>query len=180
MQREIASPACNPGFLDTLTWDETRAAALGQQAVGDRRFAGLAGAVAIGYPATAQELNRLVRGASKPPLSLVPASACAHPRHGLFLLGILTDGQHVFVSVTVGKAAPPQGFGRPLCQGESSAEGCAVTVRLFPVDLSHLRAFLAEVAPAYAPAVPSRPGLGIGCRMGVLDLPVALQAVSEL
>ena len=179
MQRDVFSPACNPGFLDTLTWDETRAAALGRQVVGDGRFARLAGAVAAGYPATSLALDRLVRGASKSPLTLVPASACAHPRHGLFLLGILTDGQQVFVSVAAGKAAPPRGFGRPLCQGESNAGGRAVTVRLFPVDLSHLRAFLAEVAPAYAPAVPTRPGLGIGCRMGVLDLPVALQAVRK-
>src|SRR5271157_2488589 len=177
MQREIASPACSPGFLDTLTWDEPRAAALGKQAVRDGRFGSLAGAVAAGYPATSLTLDRLVRGASKPPLTLVPASACAHPRHGLFLIGILRDGQHVFVSMAAGKASPPRAFGTPLCKSEDTFAHGRTAVRLYPVDLPRLRAFLSEVAPAYAPAVPSRAGLGIGCRMGVLDVPVALQAV---
>jgi hypothetical protein len=179
MERDVFSPACNPGFLDTLTWDEKRAAALGRQAVADGRFAPLAGAVAAGYPDTAHGLDRLVRGASRPPLGLAPASACAHPRHGLFLLGILADGQRVFVSLAAEKAAPPPGFGKPLCTGEIGPANRAVAVRLFPADLSRLRVFLTEIAPAYAPAVPSRPGLGIGCRMGVLDLPVALQTVRK-
>ena len=39
MQRDAFSPACNPGFLDTLTWDEPRAAALSKQALRDGRFA---------------------------------------------------------------------------------------------------------------------------------------------
>ena len=46
-----------------------------RQALGDGRFALLAGAVAAGYPDTAQGLDRLGRGASRPPLTLVPASA---------------------------------------------------------------------------------------------------------
>jgi hypothetical protein len=177
MQRDVASPACNPGFLDTLTWNEKHAVTLGRQAVHDGRFAPLAAAIAAGYPATSLALDRLVRGASKPPISLIPASACAHPRHGLFLIAILEDGQHVFVSVAPGKAAPPRAFGTPLCLSEGAFDHGRAAVRLFPVDLARLRVFLTEVAPAYAPAVPARPGLGIGCRMGVLDVPVALEAV---
>lgn len=179
MPDHAAAPACNPGFLDTLTWDAPRAARLGRQAIRDGRFAPLAAAVAAGYPATAPALDRLIRRASKPPLSLIPASACAHPRSGLWLVGLLMDGQRVFVSVAGDASAPPRGFGAPLCMGEVGAAGRRMTVRLFSADLTRLRAFLAEVAPAYAPAVPSRPGLGIGCRMGVLDVPVALRAVTR-
>jgi hypothetical protein len=177
MRMDAASPACNPGFLDTLTWDETRAARLGRQAIRDDRFTALVVAVASGYPETSRALDRLILGASRPPLTLVPASACAHPRYGLFLVGVLDDGQHVFVTVTAGKVAAPRGFGTPLCVGESRVAGRPVQVRMFPADLRHLRAFLETIAPAYAPAAPARPGLGIGCRMGVLDVPVALQAV---
>jgi hypothetical protein len=179
MPDHAAAPACNPGFLDTLTWDAPRAARLGRRAVRDGRFAPLAAAVTAGYPDTAQALDRLIRRASQPPLTLIPASACAHPRSGLWLVGILEDGQRVFVSVAGGTSAPPRGFGAPLCAGEANVAGRRVAVRLFTVDLTRLRAFLADVAPAYAPAVPARPGLGIGCRMGVLDVPVALRAVTR-
>lgn len=173
------SPACNPGFLDTLTWDAPRAARLCLRAAGDGRFAALAAAVAGGYPADNRALDRLVRGASRPPLALAPASACAHPTHGLFLIGTLEDGQQVLVAVTAGMRALPAAFGRPLGTAELSVAGRRTCVRLFPLDLPRLRAFLTEIAPAYAPAVPSRPGLGIGCRMGVLDVPVAVQAVKR-
>ena len=177
MSMDAASPACNPGFLDTLTWDEPRATRLGRQAFRDDRFAALAAAVAAGYPATAGGLDRLVRRSSRQPLTLVPASACAHPRSGLWLVGILDDGQHVFVALSAGTTAPPPGFGKPLCERQLVAAGRSAMVRLFPADLLRLRAFLETIAPAYAPAVPDRPGLGIGCRMGVLDVPIALQAV---
>jgi hypothetical protein len=177
MSMDAASPACNPGFLDTLTWDEPRAARLGHQALRDDRFAALAAAVTAGYPATAGGLDRLVRRSSRPPLTLVPASACAHPRSGLWLVGILDDGQHVFVALSAGTTTAPRGFGRPLCERQLVAAGRSAVVRLFPADLLRLRAFLETIAPAYAPAVPDRPGLGIGCRMGVLDVPIALQAV---
>jgi len=179
MSVNSTSPACNPGFLDTMTWDEPRAARLGGQAIRDGRFARLAAAAATGYPDSARALDRLVRGASKPPLTLVPASACAHPRYGLFLIGILADGQHVFVVVTKAGGAPPRGFGKPLATVGHDVAGRCGTVCLFPVDLLRLRAFLHDIAPAYAPAVPDRPGLGIGCRMGVLDVPVALKAVKQ-
>jgi len=179
MPQDFASPACNPGFLDTLTWDERHAAALGLQAMGDGRFGPLVAGVAAGYPESAQALDRLIRRASRPPLTLLPASVCAHPRYGLFLVGILEDGQHLFVAVTAGASAPPCAFGLPLGTGQFSAAGRRVAVRLFPVGLSQVRAFLTEVAPAYRPAVPSRPGLGIGCRMGVLDVPAALEAVKR-
>jgi hypothetical protein len=177
MHMDAASPACNPGFLDTLTWDEPRAAHLGLQALRDDRFAPLVAAVAVGYPATAGGLDRLIRRASRPPLTLVPASACAHPRSGLWLVGILDGGQHVFVALSAGATTAPRGFGKPLCERQVAAAGRSAVVRLFPVDLLRLRAFLETIAPAYAPAVPDRPGLGIGCRMGVLDVPIALQAV---
>jgi len=177
MRLDAASPACNPGFLDTLTWDAPRAARLGLRALRDERFTSLVAAVAAGYPATAGGLDRMIRQASKPPLALVPASACAHPRYGLWLVGILDDGQHVFVALSAGTAAAPPGFGKPLCERGVAAAGQSAALRLFPADLLRLRAFLEAIAPAYAPAVPDRPGLGIGCRMGVLDVPIALQAV---
>jgi len=177
MQRDGSLAACNPGFLDTLTWDEKRAATLARQAVRDGRFARLAAAVAAGYPATSQALDRLIRGASKPPLDLIPASACAHPRYGLFLIGILEDGQHVFISMAPGRAAPPRAFGEALASSDSTVTHGGTAVRLFPLDLRRLRVFLTEIAPAFSPAIPTRPGLGIGCRMGVLDVPVALEAV---
>lgn len=179
MTTSYASPACNPGFLDTLTWDETRAARLSLRAAGDGRFAALVSAVTQGYPAEARALDRLVRAASRSPLELVAASACAHPVHGLFLVGVLEDGQHLLVAVTAGTRRLPAAFGRPLGLAELSAGGARGGVRFFPLDLNRLRAFLAEVAPAYAPAVPSRPGLGIGCRMGVLDIPVAVGVVRQ-
>ncbi len=177
MSVDAASPACNPGFLDTLTWDEPRAARLGLQALRDDRFAPLVSAVAAGYPASAGGLDRLIRRASRPPLTLVPASACAHPQAGLWLVGILNGGQHVFAALSAGAAPAPHGFGKPLCERRLAAAGQSAVARLFPADLPRLRAFLEIIAPAYAPAVPDRPGLGIGCRMGVLDVPVALQAV---
>ncbi len=177
MTNDAASPACNPGFLDTLTWDEPHAARLGRQALRDDRFATRAAAATGGYPATAGALDRLVRRASRPPLTLVPASACAHPRSGLWLVGILDDGQHVFVAVSSGATPAPRGFGKSLCEHRIAAAGRSAVVRLFPADLLRLRAFLETIAPAYAPAVPDRTGLGIGCRMGVLDVPIALQAV---
>lgn len=46
-----------------------------------------------------------------------------------------------------------------------------------PLDLAHLRVFLASVAPFFAPRAPDGPGLGIGCRMGILDLPESLSLV---
>ncbi len=177
MSVDAGAPACNPGFLDTMTWDESRAARLGSEAVRDDRFAALAGTVISGYPKLARALDRLIRGASRPPLTLVAPSACAHPRYGLFLVGILSDGQHVFVEVASGKNAAPKGFGKALCERDVAGAGPTGVVRLFPADLLRLRAFLHEIAPAYAPAVPDRPGLGVGCRMGILDLPVALQTV---
>jgi hypothetical protein len=173
------SPACNPGFLDTLTWDEGRAARAGLDALRDGRLGPLARAVADGYPATRTALDRLIRAASRPPLSLVPASACAHPLHGLFLLGVLTDGQHVLVALTAGRQGLPRVFGRPLASARVPAGGGSVAARLFAMDLARLRAFLTEAAPAYRPAVPDRPGLGIGCRMGILDVPVAVRIVGE-
>ncbi len=121
MPQDFASPACNPGFLDTLTWDKRRAAALGLQAMGDGRFGPLVAGVAAGYPESAQALDRLIRRASRPPLTLLPASVCAHPRYGLFLVGILEDGQHLFVAVTAGASAPPRAFGLPLGTGQFSA-----------------------------------------------------------
>lgn len=177
MRIDAASPACNPGFLETLTWDAPRAARLGLQALRDDRFASLVRAVAAGYPAAAGVLDRLTRRASRPPLALVPASACAHPRSGLWLVGVLEGGQHVFVAVSPDAAPAPAGFGHALCERRVAAGGQSAVVRLFPADLLRLRAFLETVAPAYAPAAPDRPGLGIGCRMGILDVPVALHAV---
>jgi hypothetical protein len=178
MPTDWASAACNPGFLDTLTWDEGRATALGLQAIRDARLAGLAQMMGDGRPATRQALDRPIRRASRPPLNLVPASVSVHPRHGLWLVGILADGQHVLVSVMSGaRPVPPPAFGAPLCSSLQEHGGRTTAVRLFPLDLARLRALLAEVAPAHAPAVPDRPGLGIGCRMGVLDVPVAVQAV---
>ena len=179
MKLDTTSPACNPGVLDTMTWDEPRAARLGGQAIRDGRFAQLAAAVATGYPDSSRALDRLVRAASRPPLTLVPASACAHPRYGLFLIGVLADGQRVFVVVTGAAGAPPRGFGKPLATVGHDVAGRCGTVCLYPVDLLRLRAFLHDIAPAYAPSVPDRPGLGIGCRMGVLDVPVALKAVKQ-
>ena len=178
MPTDWASPMCNPGFLDTLTWDHGRATALSRQAIRDGRLSSLAQVVVDGCPASAQALGRRVRNASRPPLTLVPASACMHPRHGLWLVGILADGEHVLVSVMTGRrSAPPAAFGVPLCSSLNDRAGRTAAVRLFPLDLARLRALLTEVAPAYRPAVPDRPGLGIGCRMGVLDVPVAVQAV---
>jgi hypothetical protein len=173
------SPATNPGFLDTLTWDEHRAGALALAAVRDGRFSPLARAVADGYPESARVLDRMILAASKPPLSLVPGSAVAHPRMGLFLLGILADGQRVLVSISAGWTKALAAFGNAICIGESAVDGRPVTVHVFPLDLDRLRVFLAEIAPAYAPTVPARPGLGIGCRMGILDIPVALAAVRK-
>src|SRR5512146_116478 len=142
MSVDAASPACNPGFLDTLTWDEPRAARLGLQTLRDERFAPLVAAVAAGYPASAGGLDRLIRRASRPPLSLVPASACAHPRAGLWLVGILDDGQHVFAALSAGAAPAPRGFGKPLCERQLAAAGQSAVVRLFPADLPRLRALL--------------------------------------
>jgi hypothetical protein len=172
-----AAPASNPGFLDTLTWDARRASALALAAAGDGRFGPLAAAVASGSPDDWRGLDRLIRRASRPPLTLRPDSATAHARHGLFLVGILEDGQHVLVAVSRGAASLPRSFGRPLGTAEFSPAGRRGTLRIYPLDLARLRAFLEEIAPAYRPAVPDRPGLGIGCRMGVLDVPVALEAV---
>jgi hypothetical protein len=178
MATDWTSPACNPGFLDTLAWDEGSAAALGLAALRDGRFAALARAVVGGYPATRAALDRIIRAASRPPLRLIPASACAHPHLGLFLIGVLDDGQHVLVALTAGRRHLPA-FGRPLGAGAASTADPSVMARLFPLDLPRLRAFLIDVAPAYRPAVPDRPGLGIGCRMGVLDVPVAVRAVKH-
>jgi hypothetical protein len=172
MKLDAASPACNR-FLDI----DGGAPRAGPPALRDERFTSLVAAVAAGYPATAGGLDRMIRQASKPPLALVPASACAHPRYSLWLVGILDDGQHVFVALSAGTAAAPPGFGKPLCERGVAAAGQSAALRLFPADLLRLRAFLEAIAPAYAPAVPDRPGLGIGCRMGVLDVPIALQAV---
>lgn len=177
MPTSAAAPAVNPGFLDTLTWDERRAARLALAAVGDGRFAPLAAAVAAGTPADWRGMDRAVRRASRPPLHLLADSATAHARHGLFLVGQLEDGQWLLVAVTGGSGQLPRGFGRPLGTAELAPAGRRVTVRIYPLDLPRLRAFLAEIAPAYAPAVPEGPGLGIGCRMGVLDIPAALEAV---
>jgi hypothetical protein len=135
MRLDATSPACNPGVLDTMTWDEPRAARLGGQAIRDGRFAQLAAAAATGYPDSARALDRLVRGASRPPLTLVPASACAHPRYGLFLIGVLADGQRVFVVVTGAAGAPPRGFGKPLATVGHDVAGRCGTVCLYPVDL---------------------------------------------
>ena len=179
MPMSAAAPAGNPGFLDTLTWDEGRAAALCLQAVGDGRFSPLTRAVAAGSPQDWRGLDRLIKRASRPPLSLAAASATAHARYGLFLVGTLTDGQQVLVAVTAGAGQLPRSFGRPLGIAEMAPGGRRGTVRVYPMDLARLRAFLAEVAPAFAPTVPDRPGLGLGCRMGVLDMPVALEAVRK-
>ncbi|HYL80987.1 MAG TPA: hypothetical protein VEU07_09250, partial [Candidatus Acidoferrum sp.] len=166
----------NPGFLDTLTWDEARAARLSLQAIRDGRFRAWGRRGVENLAST--ELSRRVRAASRPPLALVPASAMSHPRHGLWLVGVLADGQHVLVCIANGKRTDsPTAFGAPLCALPGGERGGTPSVRVFPLDLPRLRALLAEVAPAYRPAVPDRPGLGIGCRMGVLDVPVALEAV---
>jgi hypothetical protein len=108
----------------------------------------------------------------------VPASALLHPRHDVWLVGVLADGQHVLVSVATGRRMdPPAAFGVPLCALPGGERVGTPSVRVFPLDLPRLRALLNEVAPAYRPAVPDRPGLGIGCRMGVFDLPAALEIV---
>ncbi|MFA5026711.1 MAG: tagaturonate epimerase family protein [Candidatus Methylomirabilota bacterium] len=177
MSVHAAAPAVNPGFLDTLTWDERAAARLTLRAVGDGRFAALAAAVAAGTPDGWRGMDRLVRRASRPPLALAADSATAHARYGLFLVGLLEDGQRVLVAVSPGERRLPGGFGQPLGTAELSPAGRRGTVRIYPLDLARLRVFLAEIAPAYAPAVPDRPGLGIGCRMGVLDIPAALRVI---
>lgn len=174
LRRDSGGQKDNPGFLDTLTWDESRARAASLQAIRDGRFSRWGKRGFEGLEPAA--LARRVRAASRPPLSLVPASAVVHPRHGVWLVGMLEDGQHVLVSVAVGRRTdPPAAFGAPLCA--VPAGNGTPSIRIFPLDLPRLRALLAEVAPAFRPAVPDRPGLGIGCRMGVLDVPVALEAV---
>jgi hypothetical protein len=177
MTMNADAPACNPGFLDTLTWDEKGAASLCLQAVGDGRFGPLVAAVASGSPDGWRRLERVIRQVSRPPLALAAASATAHARYGLFLAGALADGQQVLVTVAQGTGRLPRGFGRPLGIAEMAPGGRRGTVAFYPLDLGRLRVFLAEVAPVFAPAVPDRPGLGIGCRMGVLDMPAALEAV---
>jgi len=179
MTGEGIFPATNPGVLDTLTWDERRAGAMALTAVREGCFTPLARAVANGYPESARGLDRLILAASKPPVELVPASAVAHPKLGLFLMGVLVDGQRVLLSITAGWTQVLVAFGNAICIGESSIAGRPVTVHVFPFDLPRLRTFLGEVAPAYAPVVPTRAGLGIGCRMGVLDIPAALAIVRK-
>ncbi|HYL81548.1 MAG TPA: hypothetical protein VEU07_12090, partial [Candidatus Acidoferrum sp.] len=99
------------------------------------------------------DLSRRVRAASRPPLALVPASALPHPRHGVWLVGVLADGQHVLVSVAAGKRTdPPAAFGAPLCAHPGGERDGTPSVRVYPLDLPRLRALLAEVAPAYRPA----------------------------
>ena len=180
MSSQHQSPAANPGFLDTLTWAPSRAVSVGRRAAADGRLAGLARALLAGGVTTDPPLARLIQRASRPPLELVAPSAVLTPSGGLTCVGILEDGQHLFVALTGGDEPAFRGrSARPLCSLDlRQAEG-RVQASLFPFDLAHLRLFLAEVAPAFAPSAPLRPGLGIGCRMGVLDIPVALQAVKR-
>ncbi len=173
------SPSSNPGFLDTLTWDPSRATSLGKRAVGDGRLAPLAAALVGGEP-TGPALTRLLQRATRPPLTLLPESLVVSPSRALFCVGVLEDGQHLFVALTRGGDHAFRGrAARPLHSADLRSARGRVTVSLFPFDLPHLRLFLAEVAPEFAPSPPSRPGLGIGCRMGVLDVPVALQVVKR-
>jgi len=172
------SPASNPGFLDTLTWDPARAASLGKRAVADGRLSGLAAALVKGELSPGPAVGHLLQRATRPPLTLVPHSAVVVPSHGLYCIGILEDGQHLFLGLTREGAPALRGrAARPLHTADLHRAEGRVAVSLFPFDLPHLRLFLAEVAPEFAPSPPSRPGLGIGCRMGVLDVPVALQVV---
>jgi hypothetical protein len=174
------SPASNPGFLDTLTWDPSRAASLGRRALADGRLSGLAAALAGGEPGAGPALTRHLRRATRAPLALVPPSAVVTPSRGLLCVAVLEDGQHLFLALTPGDASPFRGrAARPLCSLDLRRAEGRMRAHLFPFDLTHLRLFLAEVAPEFAPSPPSRPGLGIGCRMGVLDLPVALQVVKR-
>ena len=172
------SPASIPGFLDTLTWDPGRATSLGRRAVADGRLSALAAALVTGELGAGPALSRLLRRATRPPLTLVPRSAVVTAPRGLFCVGVLEDGQHLFLTLTRGAAPALRGrAARPLHTADLRRPDGRVVVSLFPFDLPHLRLFLAEVAPEFAPSAPSRPGLGIGCRMGVLDVPVALQVV---
>ena len=167
----IASAAgANPGFLDTLTWDLPRAAAATRASLYDGRFDSLAAMVARGDVAAGPALRRRLLAASKPPLTFLPDSAVAGPA-GLSLLAQLEDGQRVFLSLSRNRS-PLATREHDLCTVKLGA----ARLEVVPCDLPHLRRFL-EVAPEFAPVVPTRPGLGIGCRMGVLDMPVALEVV---
>ncbi len=178
MTADAASPRHNPGFLDTFTWDEATAVRLALSATRDGRFSDLARTVVDESYGEGRALDRTILAASRPPLGLVPASACASGTLGLWLIGVLENGQRVLVNLRRGRARLPRSFGRPLAVGDAG-DGRQATVELYALDLPRLRAFLAEMAPAYQPAVPDRPGLGIGGRMGVLDLPVAVQTVKK-
>ncbi len=172
-------PADNPGFLDTLTWDHERARTLALQALRDGRFRRLAQALSSDSGGAKASLERIVRQASRPPVTLFPGSAQVLPGE-LWLLGELPDGEQLLLAVSAGQIPPQRGGGlRPLCSLRFEGSGVAGEAAAFPMDLVHLRAFLRRVAPQVAPVPPSRPGLGIGCRMGVLDLPVALRTVSR-
>jgi len=180
MSPQQQSPAANPGFLDTLTWDPSRAASVGRRAAGDGRLAALARALLAGGVTTDPPLARLIQRASRPPLELAAPSAVLTPSGGLLCVGILEDGQHLFLALTHSDDPVFRGrAARPLCSLDLRQAQGRIRASLFPFDLAHLRLLLAEVAPAFAPAAPARPGLGIGCRMGVLDVPVALQAVKR-
>jgi len=174
MEHELDVAAWNPGFLDTLTWDPPAARRLASLAARDGRFAALAGEVARRQHRAEPALQRLVRRASRPPLQLFPASVRLSRPPSLWLLGELEDRQRVFVALTPEGEPPLAGPSAPLFAGPLDGQ---VRLHVFPCDLPHLRRVLADVAPAFAPVPPHRPGLGIGCRMGVLDLPVALDAI---
>ncbi len=48
------------------------------------------------------------------------ASASAHPRLGLFFLGVLEDGQDLFMSISAGWKKPPLAFENAVCIGENT------------------------------------------------------------
>lgn len=175
MRPSTVTPADNPGFLDTLTWDPAKAAVFAAMALQDGRLKPLARRLAASGGADLRPLASAARAASAPPLALFPASLTPVGSTGLLLLGALEDGQRLFLLL-----GPGRGSGRtPLARAEFHVEGQTVRAAAYPVDLPHLRWVLRDLAPAYAPVAPAGPGLGIGCRMGVLDLPVALQVVAR-
>jgi hypothetical protein len=175
MGQDANAAAGNPGFLDSLTWDAAGAIRLASLAARDGRFAALVSGVVRGDLGAGPALERQVRRASRPPLTLFPASASLSRPPALWLLGELEDGQRVFLALAPAGTAPLAGPAAPLVT--ASLDGARLHV--FPCDLPHLRRVLSDVAPGFAPVPPDRPGLGLGCRMGVLDLPVTLEAIQR-
>jgi len=122
MRLDAASPACNPGFLDTMTWDEPRAARLGGQAIRDGRFAQLA-AAGLRFQAFGEEclLTAAEIGAQ---LGVTAQYVDVWRRHGL-LPAVPYNDRDEYLYKPAGKYGPRKQQGKKLSERRRCPEFCS-------------------------------------------------------